>query len=138
MSLSNKDRLITDLKQIPYAAVLGVKPLFMGDDFTIVMPYKESNIGNPVLPALHGGVIGGFMEITAVAQILLTHPEEGLPKTVGINIDYLRRGKPMDCFAKAKITRHGRRIVNVNVDVWQERPDLPIAALYGHFLVQKK
>ena len=138
MSLSNKDRLITDLKQIPYAAMLGVEPLFMGNDFTLVMPYKESNIGNPVLPTLHGGVIGGFMEIAAVAQILLTHPEEGIPKTVGINIDYLRRGKPLDCFAKAKITRHGRRIVNVNVEVWQERPSLPIAALHGHFLVQKK
>jgi len=138
MSLSNKDRLITNLKKIPYASILGVKPLFMGNDFTLVMPYAATNIGNPVLPALHGGAIGGFMEITAVAQILLDHPEEGLPKTVGINIDYLRRGKPQDCFAKARITRHGRRIVNVNVEVWQDNPSLPIAALHGHFLVQKK
>lgn len=138
MSQSYKERLITGLKQIPYASVLGVKPLFMGNDFTLIMPYKQSNVGNPVLPALHGGAIGGFMEITAVAQILLDHPDEGLPKTVGINIDYLRRGKPQDCFAKAKITRHGRRIVNVNVEVWQDSPDLPIAGLHGHFLVQKK
>ena len=138
MSQTNKDRLITGLKQIPYASVLGVEPLFMGNDFTLIMPYKETNIGNPILPALHGGAIGGFMEIAAVAQILLDYPDEGLPKTVGINIDYLRRGKPQDCFAKAKITRHGRRIVNVNVSVWQDSPELPIAGLHGHFLVQKK
>jgi len=125
MSLSKKERFAAGLKQIPYAEVLGVEALFMGEDFTLVMPYKENNIGNPVLPALHGGAIGGFMEITAVAQILLDHPQEGIPKTIGINIDYLRRGKPQDCFARAKITRHGRRIVNVNVEVWQDTPDNP-------------
>ena len=137
MSLSNKDRLIANLKLIPYASVLGVEPLFMGNDFTLVMPYKPSNIGNPVMPALHGGAIGGFMEMTAVAQILLNYPDEGLPKTVGINIDYLRPGKPQDCFAKARITRHGRRIVNVNVEVWQDNPEIPIAAMHGHFLIHK-
>ncbi len=138
MSPADKDRFITSLKQIPYAETLGVKPLFMGDNFTLVLPFKESNIGNPILPALHGGAIGGFMEIAAVAQILLDHPEEGIAKTIGINIDYLRRGKPQDCYACAKITRHGRRIVNVNVEVWQDRPDTPIAAFHGHFLIQKK
>jgi len=138
MSRSNKDNFITSLKQIPYANVLGVEALFRGEDFTLVLPYKESNIGNPVLPALHGGAIGGFMEIAAVAQILLDHPEEGVAKTIGINIDYLRRGKPQDCYARAKITRHGRRIVNVNVEVWQDTPDTPIAALHGHFLIQEK
>jgi uncharacterized protein (TIGR00369 family) len=138
MSLSNQERYAATLKQIPYAAILGVEPLFMGKDFTLVLPFKKSNIGNPALPALHGGAIGGFMEMAAVAQILLDHPEEALPKTIGINIDYLRRGKPQDCFAKAKITRHGQRIINVNVSVWQDNPETPIAVLHGHFLVQKK
>ena len=138
MDPSNKDRLLTSLKQIPYASVLGIEPIFIGNEFTLSMPYKPSNIGNPVLPALHGGAIGGFMEITAVAEILFNYPDEGLPKTIGINIDYLRTGKPKDCFAKAKIARHGRRIVNVSVHVWQDNPDKPIAALHGHFLIQKK
>jgi len=55
-----------------------------------------------------------------------------------VNIDFLRRGRPQDCFAKAKIARHGRRIVNVSVHVWQDTPRKPIAALHGHFLIQKK
>jgi len=138
MSQSHKDRLLTNLKQIPYASLLGVEPIFVGNDFTLAMPYKPSNIGNPVLPALHGGAMGGFMEIAAVAEILLNYPDEGMPKTIGLNIDYLRRGKPIDCFAKAKIARHGRRIVNVSVDLWQDNPEKPIAALHGHFLIQQK
>ena len=138
MTQSNKDRLITSLKQIPYASILGVEPIFVGTDLTLAMPYKPSNIGNPVLPALHGGAMGGFMEIAAVAEILLNYPDEGHPKTIGINIDYLRKGKPKDCFAKAKIARHGRRVVNVSVDLWQDNPEKPIAALHGHFLIQKK
>lgn len=138
MSELHKDRLQASLKQVPYASVLGIQPVCKDNRFMLSMPYKPSNIGNPVLPALHGGAIGGFMEIAAVAEILNNYPDEGMPKTIGINIDYLRTGKPKDCFATAKIARHGRRIVNVSVHVWQDDPEKPIAALHGHFLIQDK
>ena len=137
MNTEKRTRFIANLKQVPYASALGVELNFTDDAFNLTLPYKPSNIGNPVIPALHGGAIGGFMEIAAVAEILLNYPDEGLPKTIGLNIDYLRTGKPQDCFAKAKIARHGRRIVNVSVHVWQNDPEKPIAALHGHFLIQK-
>jgi len=86
MSQPDKDRLITGLKQIPYASVLGVEPIFLGNDFTLAMPYKPSNIGNPVLPALHGGAIGGFMEIAAVAKILLNYPDEGMDAALSMSV----------------------------------------------------
>lgn len=137
MNSDKRTHLIASLKQVPYASALGVELKFTDDGFILTLPYKPSNIGNPVIPALHGGAIGGFMEIAAVAEILLNYPDEGPPKTIGLNIDYLRTGKPQDCFAKAKIARHGRRIVNVSVHVWQNDPEKPIAALHGHFLIQK-
>ena len=123
--------------RIPYAATLGVEPIVTGDEFMLLMPYKESNIGNPMLPALHGGAIGGFMELTAIAQLYVSHGHgrEKFPKPIGINIDYLRRGKPIDTYARAVIAKHGSRVANVRVQAWQDSYEHPIAALHGHFLL---
>ena len=93
------------LESIPYAQTLGVKPFFMGEEFTLILPYKRENIGNPTLPALHGGGVGGFMEVCAIAQLFMGSKAENLSKPIGINIDYLRRGKPIETYARADIFR---------------------------------
>lgn len=122
---------------VPYARFLGVQLELRGDELTAVLPYKDSLIGNPMLPALHGGVIGAMMELTAVAQIYLAQGASRVPKTIDISIDYLRSGRPVDTYARAQLTKLGRRIANVRVEAWQfDRAD-PIATLHGHFLVQK-
>ena len=130
-----KQRVSDTIKRIPYAQTLGIEPHFMGQDFTLVLPYKPSNIGNPSLPALHGGGIGGFMETCAILQIILSNPDLSLPKPIGINIDYLRRGNPVDTYARAEIFKQGSRVANVRVRAWQDAFDTPIAALSGHFLL---
>lgn len=126
------------LAAVPYAQTLGAKPIFIGDELTLLMPYSDGNIGNPVLPALHGGAIGGFMELAAIAELLHSSADgniDNLPKPIGINIDYLRRGKPADTFARAVVFKRGSRVVNVRVQAWQEDFDKPIAALHGNFLI---
>ncbi|MEM7728963.1 MAG: PaaI family thioesterase [Pseudomonadota bacterium] len=123
------------LGRIPYAETLGIQPHFMGEEFTLLMPFRQSNIGNATLPALHGGGVGGFMEVCAIAQLILSNPGRELPRPIGINIDYLRRGRPVDTFARAQIFKQGSRVANVRVRAWQDSFDTPIAALSGHFLL---
>ena len=125
------------LARIPYTQTLGIQPHFMGDEFTLVLPFQQSNIGNATLPALHGGGIGGFMESCAIAQLLLGNPDRALAKPIALNIDYLRRGKPQDTFARAQIFKQGSRVANVRVRAWQDSFDTPIAALSGQFLLGK-
>ncbi|RKQ69775.1 acyl-coenzyme A thioesterase PaaI-like protein [Litorimonas taeanensis] len=122
------------LESIPYAVTIGVKPFFMGEEFTLILPYSQDNIGNPTLPALHGGCVGGMMEVCAIAQLIMSNPEGTYPKPIGINIDYLRRGKPVETYARAQIFKQGSRVANVRVRAWQENFDSPIATLHGHFL----
>ncbi|WP_371396553.1 PaaI family thioesterase [Fretibacter rubidus] len=133
------DTLITRaLEAVPYAQTLGAKPIFIGEELTLILPYSADNIGNPVLPALHGGAIGGFMELAAIAELIHSASEEdlsNLPKPIGINIDYLRRGRPVDTYARAAVFKRGSRVVNVRVRAWQEDYDNPIAALHGNFLI---
>ncbi len=129
-------RKIDDLiASIPYAKTLGIEARLMGDDLLLVLPYLPTNIGNPAIPALHGGAVGGFMEVCAMAEIRRHNPDLPFAKPVGVNIDYLRRGKPIETFARAEIVKKGRRVANVRVRAWQESFDKPIAALSGHFLL---
>ena len=128
-------QLKTLFEMVPYAKFLGVQLEMKGDELTAVLPYKDSLIGNPLLPALHGGVVGAMMELTAIAQLLLTQGTGKIPKTIDISIDYLRSGRPVETYARAHVTKLGRRIANVRVEAWQlDRAD-PIAAMHGHFLL---
>ena len=139
MSDPSPSVLVNDLlARIPYARTLGVVPNFMGEEFTLILPFQQSNIGNAALPALHGGGIGGFMESCAIVQILLSNPERQLPKPIALNIDYLRRGKPVDTYARAQIFKQGSRVANVRVRAWQDSFDTPIAALSGQFLLGRE
>lgn len=132
-------RLTDDvINTIPYAKLLGIKAEFSESGLLLILPYQESNIGNPTLPALHGGAIGGFMEVCAMAELRQRSPGLPFARTIGINIDYVRRGKPVETYARADIFKEGQRVANVRVRAWQESPDEPIAALSGHFLLPKK
>ncbi len=130
------NHLKTLFEMVPYAEFLGVQFELKGNELTAVLPFKDSLIGNPILPALHGGVVGALMELNAVAQIFLVQGTGKIPKTIDISIDYLRSGRPIQTYARAHVTKLGRRIANVRVEAWQQDRADPIAALHGHFLLQ--
>ena len=128
-----------DLQQlvdaIPYCKFLGIEVDRKGTELTTILRFDKKLIGNPVLPALHGGVVGAFLEVTAVIQLMLEAESEELPKPVDIGIDYLRSGRPVDTYARAIVTKQGRRVCNVRAEAWQDEHTRPIAALHGHFLI---
>jgi acyl-coenzyme A thioesterase PaaI-like protein len=130
-----QDELDGLLQRIPYARFLGVRMQLHGDEMTGVLPFAEHLIGNPLLPALHGGVIGAFMEMTAIGQLLIAESLMRQPRPVDVSIDYLRSGRPVDTYARTVIKKVGRRIANVQVEAWQDARAAPIAVLHGHFLL---
>lgn len=124
------------LQRVPYVRFLGMRVELAGDEMTAVLPYADKLIGNPMLPALHGGVIGAFMEMTALAQLSLATPGRRVPKTIDITIEYLRPGRPQDTFARAILRKVGRRVANVQVEAWQDSRSQPVAGMTGHFLLR--
>ncbi len=123
------------IEHIPYARFLGIRVDRKGSEVTTVLPFRDSLIGNTMLPAIHGGAIGAMLEITSVIQLLFDSSCERLPKTIDISIDYLRSGRPQDLYGRAIVTRQGRRVANVRAELWQEEKDKPVAACHGHFLL---
>jgi len=138
---------------VPYIRFLGVVFERRGDELTGILPYREVLIGNPLLPALHGGATAAFLEITAVMTLNWSYLWEDLeagkldlegtapqdlprlPKTIDFTVDYLRTGLPRDAYARARITRAGRRYASVQVEGWQDNRDRPYAQATGHFVM---
>lgn len=123
------------LASIPFTAFLGVRLELAGDELTAHLPFADKLIGNPMIPALHGGVIGAFMEITAMAQLAFSEKFDHIPKPINVTVQYLRPGKPVDTYARAVLNRVGRTVANVEVSAWQEQMLHPIATLQAHFLI---
>jgi acyl-coenzyme A thioesterase PaaI-like protein len=108
----------------PFARCLGIR---VGDDGTLVMPFSPKIIGNPILPAIHGGMTGAFLETTAIVSVTRELGGLALPKSIGLTINYLRSGRALDGYAKASIVKQGRRVVAFEAQAWQDDPSKPIA-----------
>ena len=120
---------------IPYCRWMGISITHVAGELLGVLTYSDMLIGNAALPALHGGTLGALLESTAVFQLLWDAETVVLPKTIDFTVDYLRSGRPVDSWAKAILTRQGRRVANVRVEAWQEDRARPIAIAHGHFLI---
>lgn len=121
--------------QIPYAQLIGIRCIPIGENFIFKLPKNADNLGNPYLPAIHGGVIGGFMETAGILHVMMNTKLEKVPKVVDFSIDYLRPGRDVDSFAICEVVRQGRKIANVTISAWQTRQEQPIATARAHFLL---
>ena len=130
------EKLAAFLASWPYVRFLGVQAELEGEALTATLPFSPHLIGNPIIPALHGGVVGAFLELTALAQLAAGAPDGHAPRTVDITIDYLRPARAFTTYARAEVITRGRRVINVQVTAWQESPSAPVATLRGHFVVR--
>jgi acyl-coenzyme A thioesterase PaaI-like protein len=121
---------------IPYAGLLGIQGVYENEELLFHLPAKSSNIGNPTLPALHGGATGGFMEMACTLHLLMTMETVGLPKVVDFSIDFIRAGRFVDTYASCQVVRQGRKLANVMVQAWQQDRQEPIATARAHFVVE--
>ena len=129
---------------VPYIGFLGIRFDRRGDELTAVLPYADILIGNPALPALHGGATAAFLEVAAIIELAWSVQwpamEAGqtlgpMPKTIDFTVDFLRTGLPRDAYARAHVVRSGRRYASVHVEAWQDNRARLYAQATGHFLM---
>ena len=124
------------VEAVPYARFMGISAVVVAGELLGRLQFAGHLIGNPMLPALHGGVIGALLESTAIFQLMWETEAILLPRTITLTVDYLRSGRAVDTFARGVLTRQGRRVACVRVDAWQDDRSRPIAVASAHFLIE--
>lgn len=122
------------VERVPYANTLGMKVL--EDPNCCVLPPRQSNVGNASLPALHGGAIAGFMEMSAVVTVLQKTGTSRIPRIIDISVDYLRAAGFKPTYSRCKLNYLGQRMVNVSISAWQDSEDKPVANARAQFLLK--
>ena len=126
----------------PFARWLGIRDHEQGteqgtEQRTLVMPFSPKIIGNPILPAIHGGMTGAFLETTAIVGVTRELGAAAMPKPIGLTVNYLRSGRALDSYASVSIVKQGRRVVAFEAQAWQDDRSKPIASAFGHFMLRR-
>ena len=149
MSAQAEQILAALVRDVPYIQFLGIEFCWQEAGVLASLPFQPMLIGNPSVPALHGGVTAAFLEVTALISLtyasLLSEIAAGridlkdaapvLPKTINFGVDYLRSGQAKAAFARASVNRIGRRYASVQVEAWQDDATRPFALGSGRFLM---
>lgn len=138
------------VQRVPFIKFMGITFDRRGDELTSIMHFDQKLIGNPTIPAIHGGATASFLETAAIIELAWSQAweltesghmdvaavaKQRLPKTIDMTVDYLRSGLARDCYARARVNRSGRRYASVHVEAWQDNRSRLYAQATGHFLM---
>src|SRR3546814_11382216 len=74
------------------------------------MPFSDDVLGRPGF--LHGGAIGGLLEMAAIVALHAALESEGggRIKPINVTVDYMRGGREKETRAQGTVTRLGTRV----------------------------
>lgn len=121
----------------PYARTMGMEIDRIENGVPVVaMDFATKVEGRPGF--LHGGALGGLLEMAAHAALRAELERQGSEvriKPVNINIEYLRGGLKERTYAMGEVLRAGRRVANVRVEAWQGDRTKLVASSWMNFLL---
>ncbi|HEV2567371.1 PaaI family thioesterase [Sphingomonas sp.] len=126
------------MKLPPYAELLGLTVAGEEDGSPILtMPWSAGVMGRPGF--LHGGAIGGLLEMAAFAALHARYEDGDRPriKPITVTVDYMRGGREAETFAIGRITRLGTRVANLEAVAWQDDRAKPIALARMNVLLSR-
>lgn len=115
---------------IPFNKWLGMKIENMErGHVTASIPWRPEIIGDPTVPALHGGVIGAVADATGGIAVWTTleNPASRV-STVDMRVDYLRPGKQEKLIAVGHVVRTGARLGWADVRLYHPGRESEIVA----------
>ena len=123
----------------PYARSLGIALESWEDGIPILsVPFDELVEGRP--DHYHGGATGGLLETAGYAVLraeLARQDRAAMLKPINITVQFLAAAKKAPLFAKARITKLGRRSANVTIEAWQDQRDRPRASAVMNVMIQR-
>lgn len=119
----------------PYEQMMGIRAANDEERSDGCMVFREHLIGNPYVPAIHGGAVASLLQATA--KLALTRDTSATihPQMLSCSLEYLGSPLTKNTFARATISSISRRFANVRVIAFQESPDQPVAAATIQFVL---
>jgi uncharacterized protein (TIGR00369 family) len=128
-------------EMIPFNRYLGVRLTKAEAGFArLEVPFREELIGDPLRPALHGGVLSALADAAGGGAVWTAiEDEKARISTIDLRIDYLRPAKLELVIAEAKIVRIGNRVGVADVRLFQpSNEEVTIATGKGVYNIIKK
>lgn len=97
---------------IPFNRYLGVRCVEMRRGYAkLEVPFREELIGDPLRPALHGGVLSALADAAGGAAVWTgIEDDRARVSTIDLRIDYLRPARLVAVLAEATVVRLGNRV----------------------------
>jgi uncharacterized protein (TIGR00369 family) len=125
-------------QHIPFNRVLGVRVLDAErGTVRLVVPFRPELVGDPMRPALHGGVLSALADAAGGAALWSgIDDDRGRVSTIDLRMDYLRPARLEDVVAEAHTVRLGKRVGVADVRLYHPaRSDETIATGKGVYNV---
>jgi uncharacterized protein (TIGR00369 family) len=124
---------------IPFNRHLGLRCLLIEDGFVRVeLPFRQEHVGNPEIPALHGGAISSTLDTTGGLAVWSQARPHDRVSTIDLRVDYLRPGRDQPMIAEARVVRLGNRVGVAELRAFHpDVSDKPIAAGMGVYSLKR-
>jgi uncharacterized protein (TIGR00369 family) len=110
---------------IPFNRFLGVKLTAMRKGFArLEIPFRDELVGDPMRPALHGGVLSALGDAAGGAAVWAGIDDDNARiSTIDLRIDYLRPARLATLCAEATVVRVGNRVGVADVRIFNADED---------------
>lgn len=111
-------------KMIPFNRLLGFELTEARSGFArLEVPFRDELIGDPLRPALHGGVISSLIDTCGGAAAWTEIDPADRISTIDLRVDYLRPGRKLRLIAEGRVIRMGNHVCVTDITVFH--PDTP-------------
>jgi uncharacterized protein (TIGR00369 family) len=123
---------------IPFNAFLGVRVTSVSASSVVMeIPFRDVLVGDPLRPALHGGVLSALADTCggAAVWVAVKNPHARI-STIDLRVDYLRPAGLDTLIAEAHVVRLGNRVGVADVRLFSAgAPDVSVATGKGVYNV---
>lgn len=126
-------------EEIPFNRLLGVRvDELKPGRARLRVPFRPELIGDPLRPALHGGVLSALLDTAGGAAVWSEVTLHDRVSTIDLRVDYLRPGRTEELVAEAQVLRVGNRVGVTAMRVFHpSRPEEAIADGRGVYNIKR-
>lgn len=118
------------LDQRPYARFMHIGCHVSDQGLCFKLPVLAPSLGEVITPSLNQGVLSGFMQTSAMAQLFFLDSSDSQFNIMSLSVDYIQLGTYRDTYARCEVKQTQDAERYVCVFAWQTDPEDLIAKAY--------